>query len=56
MSFDVEKLYSLLPAIYRIRDIEQAQQLKGLLTEAETEELQSLQSQSTLDADRRPPA
>ncbi|HYJ87076.1 MAG TPA: hypothetical protein VEW46_13535 [Pyrinomonadaceae bacterium] len=51
MSFDVERLYSLLPAVYRIRDIEQAQQLKGLLTEAETEEFQSLQSQPTLTAE-----
>lgn len=48
MSFDVEKLYSLLPAVYRIRDVELAQQLKGLLTEAETAELQSLQAQHTL--------
>lgn len=50
MSFDVEKLYSLLPAVYRIRDVELAQQLKGLLTEAETEEFQWLQSQPTLTA------
>lgn len=48
MSFDVEKLYSLLPAVYRIRDVELAQQLKGLLTDAERAELQSLQGLDTL--------
>lgn len=48
MSFDVEKLYSLLPAVYRIRDGELAQQLKGLLTDAETAELQSLQGSQNL--------
>jgi hypothetical protein len=51
MSFDVEKLYSLLPAIYRIRDVELARQLKGLLTEAETAELQSLQALHELTAE-----
>ena len=51
MSFDVEKLYSLLPAVYRIRDIEQARQLRDLLTEAETAELQSLQALQTLTAE-----
>ena len=48
MSFEVEQLYSLLPAVYRIRDAELAQQLKGLLTEAEAAELQSLQGLETL--------
>jgi hypothetical protein len=51
MSFDVERLYSLLPAVYRIRDIELAQQLKGLLTDAETAELQSLRAQQPLSAE-----
>ena len=32
MSFDREKLYSLLPAIYRIRDAEQGEPLKALLS------------------------
>ena len=31
MSFDVQKLFELLPAIYRIRDAEQGGQLKALL-------------------------
>ena len=52
MSFDVEKLYSLLPAVYRIRDVELARQLKGLLTEAETAELQSLQALQELTAEK----
>ena len=41
MSFDTEKLYSLLPAVYRIRDIELAEQMENLLTPAERPELQS---------------
>ena len=32
MSFDAQRLYDLLPAIYRIRDAEQAEPLKALLT------------------------
>ncbi len=32
MSFDLEQVYSLLPAIYRIRDLEQGEPLKALLT------------------------
>lgn len=32
MSFDKEKLYNLLPAIYRIRDAEQGEPLKALLS------------------------
>src|SRR2546423_5204648 len=31
MSFDVERLYALLPAVYRARDAEQGQPLKALL-------------------------
>jgi hypothetical protein len=50
MSFDVEKLYSLLPAIYRIRDIELAETLEGLLVPKEAAELNQLQSLSTLTA------
>ena len=50
MSFDVEKLYSLLPAIYRIRDIELAETLGGLLVPKEAAELNQLQSLSTLTA------
>jgi hypothetical protein len=48
MSFDVEKLYSLLPAIYRIRDIEVAGQGEGLLAPAEQAELQTLRALATL--------
>lgn len=32
MSFDTEKLYSLLPSVYRIRDAEQGNPLKALLS------------------------
>ena len=32
MSFDLQQVYSLLPAIYRIRDLEQGEPLKALLT------------------------
>ncbi len=32
MSFDVERLYDLLPAIYRIRDAEEGEPLKALLS------------------------
>jgi hypothetical protein len=31
MSFDTQRLYELLPAIYRVRDAEQGEPLKGLL-------------------------
>ena len=31
MSFDVERLYELLPAIYRLRDAEHGETLKALL-------------------------
>src|SRR5258705_10498190 len=51
MSFDIETLYSLLPAVYRIRDIELAEQLDKLLTPGEQAELQSLRQQARLTAD-----
>lgn len=44
MSFDVEKLYSLLPAIYRIRDIEIAERTQ-LLTPTELARLKVLRDQ-----------
>ena len=50
MSFDIENLYSLLPAVYRIRDIELAEQLDKLLTPGEQAELQSLRQQASLTA------
>src|SRR5205807_4232388 len=50
MSFNVEKLYSLLPAIYRIRDIESAGTQEDLLVPTEAAELKQLQSLSTLTA------
>ena len=31
MSFDAQKLYELLPAIYRVRDAEQGEPLRALL-------------------------
>ncbi|HXT63373.1 MAG TPA: hypothetical protein VN696_10080, partial [Pyrinomonadaceae bacterium] len=49
MSFDVEKFYSLLPAIYRIRDIEIAERTQ-LLTPAELARLQILRNQDTRTA------
>src|SRR2546427_5538217 len=48
MTYDVAKLYSLLPALYRLRDIDVANQLDGLLTTAEQAELDSLRAQVTL--------
>ncbi|HEY1266207.1 MAG TPA: hypothetical protein VGH16_03060, partial [Candidatus Binatia bacterium] len=42
MNFDAEKLYSLLPAIYRVRDDDVAAQLGLLLTFEEENELQQL--------------
>ncbi|MGI9102242.1 MAG: hypothetical protein ACR2IF_07330 [Terriglobales bacterium] len=42
MSLDLEKIYSLLPAIYRVRDVELAEQLGGFLDPSEAEELQQL--------------
>lgn len=32
MTFDAQRLYELLPAIYRIRDAEQGEPLKALLS------------------------
>jgi hypothetical protein len=52
MSFDIEKLYALLPAVYRIRDIELAEQMDNLLTPAERVDLEHLRSLSTLTADQ----
>src|SRR2546421_368239 len=48
MTYDVAKLYSLLPALYRLRDIDVANQLDGLLTTAEQAELDRLRAQVTL--------
>ena len=48
MSFDIEQLYELLPAVYRIRDIELAEQMDNLLTPAERVELEQLRSLSPL--------
>ena len=48
MTFDVEKLVSLLPAIYRIRDVETAARLEGLLNPEEQVELELLRSSSSL--------
>lgn len=50
MSFDTEKLYSLLPIVYRIRDAELAERMGGLLTQSEQVELQNLRSLSTASA------
>jgi hypothetical protein len=44
VSFDLERLYQLLPAVYRLRDIELATQQPEALTAAERVELQELQS------------
>lgn len=44
MSFDLERLYQLLPAVYRLRDIELAARQPESLTAAERAELQGLQS------------
>lgn len=49
MSFDAAKIYSLLPAIYRIRDIETAERTQ-LLTPAELARLQLLRSQDARTA------
>ena len=53
MSFDAEKLYSLMPSLYRLRDIELAEQMETLLTAAERAELQSLRSTSPLTAEEQ---
>ena len=44
MSFDLERLYQLLPAVYRLRDIELAARKPEALTPAERAELQGLQN------------
>jgi hypothetical protein len=44
MSFDIERLYELLPAVYRLRDIELAARQPESLTAAEQAELNELQS------------
>lgn len=44
MSFDLERLYQLLPAVYRLRDIELATRQLEALTAAERAELQELQA------------
>jgi hypothetical protein len=46
VSFDVERLYSLLPAVYRIRDTELARQMGLALTDGEEAELHDLLAQS----------
>jgi hypothetical protein len=46
MSFDADRLYALLPAIHRIRDVEQAGQLGLLLAPAHEAELQDLVASS----------
>lgn len=45
MSFDLARLYELLPAVYRLRDIEIATHTDGLLDANEQAELQSLLAQ-----------
>jgi hypothetical protein len=42
MSFDLETIYGLLPAVYRVRDAAVAEQLDGLLTPAEAADFQAL--------------
>jgi tail protein P2 I len=44
MSFDLERLYQLLPAVYRLRDIELAARQPESLTAAQRAELNDLQS------------
>jgi hypothetical protein len=44
MSFDVDALYALLPAVYRIRDIQLAGQASGLLTDEQRGPLKALLS------------
>jgi len=44
MSFDLERLYQLLPAIYRARDIDLATRQTEALTPAEREDLKDLQA------------
>jgi hypothetical protein len=44
MSFDIETLYALLPAVYRTRDAAVAEKLDDLLTPVEQAELQALRA------------
>jgi hypothetical protein len=44
VSFDAARLYALLPAVYRIRDIAQAERLAGLLEPAEEARLRLLRT------------
>lgn len=53
MSFDAQKLCSLLPAIYRIRDIERARGSTGLLSAAEASELATLEAEPALSTDEQ---
>jgi hypothetical protein len=51
MTFDGNRLMELLPAVYRLRDIDVAAQTAGVLTPAETTEIGNLEaSLATLDA------
>jgi hypothetical protein len=47
VSFDVERLYSLLPAVLRIRDVELARQMGLSLTDDEESELHNLLAQTS---------
>ena len=49
MSLPAKELYELLPALYRIRDIETASKMTGLLENHEEAELQALQSTPPTD-------
>ena len=56
MTLDLNKIYNLLPAVYRIRDAELALQLNGALKPGEWTELQGLlaiQGSRTADQQRR---
>lgn len=48
MSFDAQRLFELLPAVYRIRDIEQASRLPQLLSAVERVRLQTLETTTPL--------
>lgn len=48
MSFDVDRLYSLMPAIYRARDVELARQMGFTLSDDEEMELHNLLSRTSL--------
>lgn len=52
MSFDLQRLYELLPVIHRLRDVEIAARTQGILDEGERADLASLLARiSTLTAD-----